>query len=118
MPNSLESIKADFFKALGHPARIRIVKALRAGELSVGQIQEELGLEQSVVSQQLGVLRAKGLIDPRRSGTSVYYSVADDKVFELLDIARAMFDQQLQSLQAIADEDDARQDGLAETEPA
>lgn len=105
VPNTLESIKAEFFKALGHPARIRILNALRDGELSVGQLQEALGLEQSVVSQQLGVLRSKGLLESRRSGTSVFYSVADERVFRLLDTARAMFDQQLQSLRAIADED-------------
>jgi DNA-binding transcriptional ArsR family regulator len=107
VPNTVEDMKAEFFKALGHPARIRILRALRDGELKVGQLQDGLALEQSVVSQQLGVLRAKGLVETRRSGTSVFYRVPDERVFALLDVARSMIDQQLQALQAIVAEDAA-----------
>lgn len=105
VPDTVESIKAEFFKALGHPARIRILRALRDSELSVTQLQDDLALEQSLVSQQLGVLRGKGLISARRSGTSAFYSVTDPRVFALLDIARSMIDDQLQSRQAIVAED-------------
>jgi DNA-binding transcriptional ArsR family regulator len=112
VPNSVEGIKAEFFKALAHPARIRILNALRDAELSVSQLQERLSLEQSVVSQQLSVLRAKGLIEPRRSGTSTFYSVRDPRIHDLLATARAIINSQLaetQSLLTTSDEEVLRE---------
>lgn len=103
----LQTFKAELFKALGHPARIRILERLRTGEQTVSELQEVLEIDPSSVSQQLAVLRGRRLVEGRKQGTSVYYRVVDERVYELLDIARGMFDQQLLSLQAMADEDDA-----------
>lgn len=88
MPRPVYSVKAEYFKALAHPARIRILELLRQGERSVGELAGDLELEQSNVSQQLGVLRAKGIIESRRDGATVYYRVKDPRVFKLLAIAR------------------------------
>lgn len=88
MPGPIYSVKADYFKALAHPARIRILELLRQGERSVGELVVDLELEQSNVSQQLGVLRAKGIIESRRDGATVYYRVKDLRVFKLLAIAK------------------------------
>lgn len=95
MQDSLRIFKAEFFKALSHPARIRILELLRGGELSVTEIQEQLGIESSSVSQHLSVLRHKKIVDSRKSGTTVYYWVHDPALFELLDVARRIFNNQL-----------------------
>src|SRR5262245_15270009 len=110
---TLQGFKAELFKALGHPVRIRILELLRVSERTVSELQAQLEIEASSVSQQLAVLRARQLVVGRREGTSVSYSVTDPQVFDLLDIARAMFDRQLISLQAMADEDTAMSEMLA-----
>ena len=97
----LHRFKAEFFRALGHPARLRILELLRNGEQSVSELQTELEIEASSVSQQLAVLRAKNIVDTRRAGTSVYYSVRDPQIFQLLDVARDIFNNHLIDLQAM-----------------
>lgn len=105
MPQSLQSFKAELFKALGHPARIRILELLRGGERTVSELQAQLTIEASSVSQQLAVLRAKHIVAGRKEGTSVYYSVPDPQIFQLLDIARRIFDSHLIDLQAMVEEE-------------
>lgn len=95
MQDSLRQFKAEFFKALSNPARIRIIELLREGELNVTELQEKLGIDASSVSQHLSVLRHKNIVDSRKAGTSVYYVVRDPAVFALLDIARGIFNNQL-----------------------
>ena len=97
MPSSspLPSFKAEFFKALGHPVRIRILETLVAGHRSVQELQEALGLDQPVVSQQLAVLRAKSIVASSKSGASVRYAVRDPLIRDLLDVARRIFNNQL-----------------------
>ncbi|WP_027891211.1 ArsR/SmtB family transcription factor [Calidithermus chliarophilus] len=95
MPSALHRFKAEFFKALGHPVRLAVLDALREGEKSVGRLVEELGLEQSSLSQQLGVLRQRGFVEARKEGTSVYYRTADPDVYAFLDLGRAIFERQL-----------------------
>jgi DNA-binding transcriptional ArsR family regulator len=63
-------LKADFFRVLGHPARVRVLQILRGGELSVGSLQEALELDSSGTSQHLAALRKQGLVVSRREGTS------------------------------------------------
>ena len=87
-PKRIYQVKAELFKALGHPARIRILQLLRDGERTAGDLVADLELEQSNVSQQLAVLRERGLITSRRDGTTVYYRVKDPRVFDLLRIAK------------------------------
>lgn len=88
VPGTVYTVKADYFKALAHPARIRILELLQHAERSVGQLVVDLELEQSNVSQQLGILRAKGIIEGRRDGSTVRYRVKDPRVFKLLAIAK------------------------------
>lgn len=66
MPGQLQQFKAEFFKALAHPVRIRILEVLRGGEKSVTELQQALNLDQSAVSQQLSILRAKGCCRPEK----------------------------------------------------
>jgi ArsR family transcriptional regulator len=105
MGDQLRAFKADLFKALAHPARVKILDLLRGGARTVSELQAELGIEPSSVSQQLAVLRAKHIVDGRREGTSVFYTVRDVHVFVLLDAARRIFDNHLVDLQAMADEE-------------
>ena len=87
--------KAEFFRALAHPVRIRILEVLVRGERSVGEIQQQLSLEQSLVSQQLAILRAKNIVAARKQGTTVSYMVRDPLLAELLDVARQIFNNHL-----------------------
>ena len=87
----LRRLKAEFFKALAHPLRIRILELLRSGPLSVTQIQEATSVPNTSVSQQLAVLRGRGIVDTERRGTTIIYRVADPQLFDLLDIARRIF---------------------------
>ena len=109
MQDSLRIFKAEFFKALAHPVRIKILELLRGGELSVTELQEQLGIEPSSVSQNLSVLRHKKIVDSRKAGTTVYYFVPDPVIFELLDAARKIFNNQLKdtrsTLAQLEDED-------------
>jgi DNA-binding transcriptional ArsR family regulator len=101
----MQAYKAELFKALAHPVRIRILELLREREWTVSDLQAELGVEGSTVSQQLAVLRARTLVTGRKEGTSVHYRVVDPQVFALLDTARAMFQTHLASLQELAGSD-------------
>ena len=94
-PPDLQSFKAEFFKALAHPIRIRILEILRSHARSVQELQAELDLDQSTVSQQLAVLRAKNIVSARKEGTTVWYTVRDALVGDLLDVARRIFNNQL-----------------------
>lgn len=96
----LRHFKAEFFKTLAHASRIRILDALREGELTVGELQHKLEMEQSNVSQHLSILRLRDFVHSRREGTSVYYSLADPAVWQLLDIARDVYERQLHSNKA------------------
>ncbi|HEX7594164.1 MAG TPA: metalloregulator ArsR/SmtB family transcription factor [Anaerolineae bacterium] len=95
MRDPLRHFKAEFFKALAHPARIKILESLRAGEKSVNELQILLEIDASSVSQQLAVLRAKNIVEARKAGTSAYYSVRDPLVFDLLDVVRRIFNNHL-----------------------
>jgi ArsR family transcriptional regulator len=90
MSTPLYRRKAELFKTLGHPARIRILELLVEGERSVGDLQPEVGLEASHLSQQLGVLRRAGVVAARKRGTSVIYSVASPDIAELMAVARTV----------------------------
>lgn len=91
----MSQFKAEFFKALSHPLRIRILHALRDGEVTVGDLTSRLRVEQSTLSQQLAILRNRDLIVARKSGSNVFYSVHDPAIFRLLDVAREIFNNHL-----------------------
>jgi DNA-binding transcriptional ArsR family regulator len=91
----LQVFKAGFFRALAHPVRIRILELLVKGDRSVQELQEALGLEQPVVSQQLAVLRASQIVSGRKEGVSVRYAVRDPLIATLLDTARQIFNNHL-----------------------
>src|SRR4051794_39917131 len=97
------ALKAEFFRALGHPVRIRLLQLLRDGERTVGALQAALALDSSGVSQQLAALRKQGLVEARRDGTNVYYRVKDRRTLELLELAKQIIAANLEEGQALLD---------------
>jgi DNA-binding transcriptional ArsR family regulator len=97
-------VKANLFRVLGHPVRVRILELLRDGERSVGALQAELELDSGGTSQHLSALRRIGLVQSRRDGTSVYYRVGDDDVFGLLAAGRAIISRRLATDQSLLHE--------------
>jgi DNA-binding transcriptional ArsR family regulator len=96
--------KAQLFRVLGHPVRIRILELLSDGERTVGDLQAELELDSSGTSQHLGALRQLGLLAARREGTSVYYRIKDPRVSELLAVARQILTSALSDSHALLSE--------------
>ena len=88
MTEPIQDVKAEFFRAMAHPARIRVLESLCAGERSVSELIDELGLEGSHVSQQLGVLRRANLVRSRKEGTKVIYSLADRRIAKVLQLSK------------------------------
>ena len=86
-PATLERA-ARVIRVLGHPLRLRILEALEPGELNVAELRSAVGASQAVISQQLGILRAHGIVEPRRDGTRVYYRIIEPKVSRILDCIR------------------------------
>jgi DNA-binding transcriptional ArsR family regulator len=107
MAGALQEFKAELFKALAHPTRIRILELLREGERSVSELQIALASEGSMVSQQLAILRMKNLVESRRAGNSIFYRLRDPQVNELLDVARRMFESHVIELRAMSAESSA-----------
>ena len=104
MPAQIANFKAEFFKALAHPIRIRIVDCLRSGEKGVNELSETLQLEPANVSQQLAVLRYRNIVTGRKSGSSVFYSVSDPALFKLLDVAKEIFNNHLVGVREMLEE--------------
>jgi ArsR family transcriptional regulator len=102
--DSVHEVKATLFRVLGHPARVRILELLRDGERSVGALQAELELDSGGTSQHLAALRRIGLVASRRNGTSVYYRVDDEGVFDLLAAGRAIIGRRLATEQSLLHE--------------
>jgi ArsR family transcriptional regulator len=105
-------VKAELFRVLGHPVRIRILELLIAGERTVGDLQTELQLDSSGASQHLAALRQKGVLESRRSGTSTYYRIRDPRVSQLLAVAKQILTSALSDsqtlLRELADESSSR----------
>ena len=80
---------AEILKTIGHPQRLRIVECLETSELSVKELQADLGLPQAIVSQQLAILKRRGVVRSRRDGALVYYRLVDSFPCRILDCIRS-----------------------------
>lgn len=94
-------LKADLFRLLGHPVRVRVLELLRDGERSVGDLQAALELDSGGTSQHLTAMRRQGLLESRKDGAKVYYRVKDPRTFQLLAIARQILTTQLEESRAM-----------------
>ena len=111
-PQPLYKLKGEFFKTLGHPARVRILELLAVRDQSVGELASEIGIESSNLSQQLGVLRRAGVVDARKDGNNVIYSITSPDIAELLAVARKVLTRMLSDRIAVLE--DLRAGGVAE----
>jgi DNA-binding transcriptional ArsR family regulator len=93
--------KAQLFRVLGHPVRIRILELLSDGERTVGDLQTELSLDSSGTSQHLAALRQRGVLESRRAGTSVYYGIRDPRVSQVLAVAKQILTSALTESQTL-----------------
>ena len=87
----LREYKASIFQALAHPTRIAILEILREGEMPAGAIQERLGVEQANVSQHLAILRSRQIVNSRKGGNQVFYSLRHKVLIKVLDLMRQYF---------------------------
>ena len=83
-------LKAELFKALAHPVRVQALEQIVAKERAVSELASSLGIEISHLSKQLGILRKAGVVDTRREGTTIYYSVRDPRLAEIFAVAREL----------------------------
>jgi DNA-binding transcriptional ArsR family regulator len=97
-------LKAEFFRTLGHPARVRLLQTLRHGEQTVGALQTVIGLDSGSTSQHLAALRKQGLVEGRREGTSVYYRIKDERILALLELAKTIIAAGLEDNRALLDD--------------
>ena len=98
----LQKLKAEFFRALAHPIRIRLLEVLvSTPQRSVQELQHTLGIDQPIVSQQLARLRASGIVAATRSGTATRYSVTDPLLKDLLQVAKRILNGRLVDMQSM-----------------
>ena len=81
----------EFLKALGHEGRLMILCPLASGERSVTELEQLLSQRQAAVSQQLARLRLERLVDGRRDGKTIYYSLADGRTRRMIETICEMF---------------------------
>jgi DNA-binding transcriptional ArsR family regulator len=99
---ALQTLKAEFFRALAHPVRIRLLEVLvTSGATSVQDLQRGLGIDQPIVSQQLARLRSSGIVVARKQGTATFYTVADPLIADLLRVAREILNRHLIGVQGL-----------------
>ena len=95
MPAPLYQAKAEFFRMLGHPVRIRVLELLQNWPTPVRDLLAEIDIEPSSLSQQLAVLRRSGIVTATRHGTTVVYALAGGDVAELMRAARRILTEML-----------------------
>jgi len=99
---ALFKLQADICKTMTDPNRLMVLHELRGGETSVGQIVKKLGLPQSNVSRHLAVLRERDIVQARRAGTTIYYSLSSPKISQACDLVRDMLETQLGAKRELA----------------
>ncbi|HET6663214.1 MAG TPA: metalloregulator ArsR/SmtB family transcription factor [Acidimicrobiales bacterium] len=100
----ISELKAELFRALAHPARIRVLEVLAEGERSVGELLPYAGIEPSNLSQQLAVLRRAGVVTTRKEGSSVIYAIRDPELVAMLASARRMLIHSLAETSGLLDD--------------
>lgn len=95
-------LQADICKTMADPKRLMILHEIRGGEISVGQIASALGLPQANVSRHLAILRERGIVAPRREGTTIYYRLTNPKIGDACDLVREVLEGQLAHNRALA----------------
>lgn len=85
------TIATNYLKAISHEGRLMILCHLASGEKSVTELEDLLSARQAAVSQQLSRLRVEGLVEPRREGKTIYYSLKDDRSRKIIGLVYDLF---------------------------
>lgn len=96
MSNMGNQLISNVFKALAHPTRIQIVKLLRDGEMCVCNILPSLDSEQSNTSQHLTILKNQGIVESKKDGSKVIYSIKNKEVYNMLDLVEVIILRQIE----------------------
>ena len=96
MERSIFDIQAEFCKAMGNATRLEILHILRESPMTVSEIMEALGKNQSNISRQLAVLRSVGVVSGERNGSEMRYHITDEKIGEVCDLVRKVLMEQTQ----------------------
>ncbi|AXE24974.1 transcriptional regulator [Streptomyces globosus] len=112
----LYQAKAEFFRMLGHPVRIRVLELLQGGPMPVRELLAQIDIEASSLSQQLAVLRRSGIVVSTREGSTVTYALAGGDVADLLRAARRILTEMLAGRNELLAE--LRQGPPSQPEPA
>jgi ArsR family transcriptional regulator len=104
MPVPLYQAKAEFFRMLGHPVRIRVLELLQDGPRPVRDLLAAIEIEPSNLSQQLAVLRRSGIVTSSRDGSTVVYQLAGGDVADLMKAARRILTEMLAGQKELLDE--------------
>jgi len=101
MSNMGSQLISNVFKALAHPTRIQIVKLLKNGEMCVCDILPNIDSEQSNTSQHLTILKNQGIVESKKDGAKVIYSIKNNEVYEMIDIAEAIILRQIEETKTL-----------------
>jgi len=99
--NELYRLQADFCKAMAHPTRIHILRSLKQEERTVNELARLVGVSQANASQHLAILRQFGLLNTRRDGSSIYYSISDHRIIEACELVRICIGERLKKSQIV-----------------
>lgn len=97
----LYQLQAEFCKGMAHPKRILILGLLKMGEKTVNELSRLTGIPQANVSQHLGILRKLDIVETRRDGSSIYYSIGDHRVVEACELVRKSIGERLRKSRAV-----------------
>ena len=97
----LYRLQAEFCKAMAHPTRIHMLRALKQGEKSVNELARTVGVTQANASQHLAILRQFGLLKTRRDGSTIYYGISDPRIVEACELVRSCIGERLKNTQIV-----------------
>lgn len=101
MKKELFKLQAEICKTMANPKRLQIIYALKGAEKSAGDIAEEIGVPKANASQQLAVLKACGVLNSRREGVNIYYSISNPKIVKACALMREVLMEQLEERQSL-----------------
>ena len=102
MKDMLFELHASMCRVFTSPKRLEILNILRDKELSVGQMLRLIRIRQANLSQHLNILKEKGIVNTRRSGVTIYYSLANPKIIKAFDIIRQILIERLSANEKLA----------------